>query len=242
MLGRGVGRVELRDHRVADPTLERGAGQLAGVVATQVPRHRLEPCEGVHGGPRLDPVLGQAQGQDRVLERHRGGRALLLDPRVDPVGVGRERPAGLRLEHGELLLGHPAPAHRADHLVGLDAGLAHELGEAAGGDVPAGVHLEEAVLRLHIALRPHEVAHGVGVDVGDALGVPQHVDVTGQSPDLERPVGLGKGAAPLAEDDPGEHHDEHDDEGQRHVEAAAYLTREGHPARLDASDGERGMR
>ena len=121
--------------------------------------------------------------------------AVLLEVGVDAVRVGRERVAGLGVEQRPLLLRDPAPAHRADVLVGLEAVLAEQLGEPAGRHVAADVHLEEPVLRGHEALRAHQVGVGVGVDLGDPVVVADHLDLRVESRELELAVGVGHRSA-----------------------------------------------
>ena len=98
----------------------RAAGHLVVVVAAQVPGHRLEPGQRVDRRPLLDPVVRHLLAQHGVLERHLGRGARAGDVGVDAVGVGLQvlprRGGQLR----QLRLGDPAPAHRPDHLVGLE--------------------------------------------------------------------------------------------------------------------------
>ena len=65
----GVGRVELLDPLdVLDRAVDPGAGQLVVVVAAQVPRHRLEPGDGVRRRPRLDPGQRCAEAEHGVVQ------------------------------------------------------------------------------------------------------------------------------------------------------------------------------
>ena len=128
-------------------------------------------------------------------------RRLVGEVGVDPVGVRLERGAGLRLDQRELLLGYPPPAHRADVFVGLQRVLAEQLGQPPGSGVAADVHLEEPLLRVHEALRAHQVLGGVGVDLRDAVLVADHLDLTGETRQLQRAAGLRQGPADQHEPD-----------------------------------------
>ena len=198
---------------VHDPG-QAGPGELGVEVAAQVPRHRLEPGQRVQRGPLLDPVVRQLGGQDGVLEGEvgrvsRGGQVV-----VDPVGVRRQVPPGGRSQPRQLLLGDLSPPHRPDHLVGVQARLADELGEAPGRDVPAQVHLEEAVLRRDEPLGPEQVDGVAGVDVRHAACVADDRDIGPQPFQRDGPARLRPGPA----DQPGSHDragDEgHDDEDE----------------------------
>ncbi len=170
----GVGVVHAREH----------PADLVVHVAAQVPGHRLEPGQRVDRRPVLGGVVEPAEPQQGVLRGDLAG-AVLGEVGVDAVGVRLERLPGPRLEQCQLTLGHPAPAHRPDHLVGVEGLLAEQLGEPAGRHVAAQVHLEEALLRLDVALRHHQVVQGVGVELRHAVLVADHLDRTGQARHLE---------------------------------------------------------
>ncbi len=121
---------------------------------------------------------------------------MLGEPGVDPLRVGLEVLLGVGVEKGvELLLGHLAPAHGADHGIGVDLAVAEHLGEPARGDVPPDVHLPEPVLGLDVALGAEEVLGAVAVELGDAVGVPLHVDRRAQARHLDAAVDLREGRA-----------------------------------------------
>ena len=83
-----------------------GPADLVVHVAAQVPRHGLEPGEGVDRGPRLRPVAEAAGVEDRVLDRDVGG-VPVLEVGVDALGVLLQRGPGLRLDQRELLARRP---------------------------------------------------------------------------------------------------------------------------------------
>ena len=215
----GVRRVQLGDLGVGVVDPRQHPVDLVLHVAAQVPRHRLEPGERVDRGPVLRRVVEPAEPQQGVL-RGELARAVLGEVGVDAVGVRLERLAGPRLEQRQLPLGDPAPAHRPDHLVGLERLLAEQLGEPPGGDVPAHVHLEEPLLGLHVALRQHQVVHRVGVQLRDAVLVADHLDRAGQARHLELAGGLRQRATDHG--DAGDrHHDQQQDEPGRDVRRPA---------------------
>ena len=230
--GVGVRREDLGQPLLAERPGEAGAGQLVVVVAVQVPGHRLEPGQGVHRRPRLDPVVRHLLAQHGVLERHPGGGAHGGDVGVDPVGVGLEvlprRGGQLR----QLGLGDSSPAHRPDHLVGLQATGADHLGEPARGDVPAQVHLEEPVLGGDVALGPEQVLGVVGVDLRHALLVAQHVHRRREPTHVQRARGLGERAADQPDPDHRDDDGDDDHEGDQGHSDTAGSSHAGHPARL----------
>ena len=184
-LGHLLGRVVGRDQGALDLLVE---------VALQVPRHRLEPGQGVDRRPRLGPVVEAAQAQHGVLHGDLGG-TVCLEVGVDAGGVRLQRRAGLRLQQRQLLLGDAAPAQGADELVGLQGVGPEELREPAGRDVPAHVHLVEALLRVHVALRGHQVGQRVAVQLRDPVVVADHLHLGAQARHLDRAVDLREGPA-----------------------------------------------
>ena len=240
------GRREVREDHLdlvgGEGRAEPGPGQLVGVVASQVPRHRLEPRDGVDGGPLLDLVARHLEAQHGILQRHVARVAHGGDVVVDTVRVGVEVLPRLRRQGRQLLLGDVAPTKGADDLVGLDPRRADELGEPAGRDVAAEVHLEEAVLRGDEALGPEEVVRGVGIDLGHTLLVPDHPDLGAETVELD----LARDLWPRLTHDPrpgdDEHADDEDDEDedtQPHPSdhpGALHPARLGHGTRSEAQD------
>ena len=204
----GVRRVELLDlgRRVVGE--REHPVDLVGHVAAQVPRHRLQPGQRVDGRPRLGGVVEAAGAEHGVLDGELGGAAR-VEVGVDAVGVRLERGAGLRLDHRELLLGDPPPAHGPDELVGLERGVAEQLREPAGRHVPAHVHLEEPLLRVHEALRAHQVLERVAVQLRDAVVVADDRDRALQPGQVQLAVGLRE--RPPGQDDAGDQADDEDE-------------------------------
>ena len=170
----GVGREQLGDLRRGPGRRHQAALDLVVHVAAQVPRHRLEPGDGVRRRPVLDLVVGVLQPEHGVLQRDLR-RRVPVQVGVHAVAVGLQVGERLRLEPGQLLLRDPAPPHRPDRLVRLEGGLAEHLREPARGGVPADVHLEEPVLGLHEPLRVEQVVAGPGVDLRDPVVVAEHL-------------------------------------------------------------------
>ncbi len=173
-----VGEREVRVEALGpvDPDLrgDQAALDLLLHVAAQVPRHRLEPCDGVGRGPRLDLVPAVGQAEDDVLKGQLAV-GLALEVGVDALGVRVERRARLGRQQRQLLLGDPPPAEGADEGVRRRRGLAQHLREPAGGHVPADVHLPEPVLGVHEALGEEQVVAAGRVDLRDAVGVAHHL-------------------------------------------------------------------
>src|SRR5665811_2414771 len=90
MGGGRVWREDLRKSGRGDGRHQAGTGELVVVVATQVPRHRLEPGQGVCWRPWLHPIVREALSEDRVLHAHVVRAAGLGDVGVDPVGISLE--------------------------------------------------------------------------------------------------------------------------------------------------------
>ena len=172
-------RVRVLRVQVLDPLPGQAGGEqdrpggLVDHVATQVPRHRLEPGEAVDRIPRRDPVPAVGQPQQRVLQAGRR-TGVLVQPGVHTGRVVLQVPPGLRGEDEPFLFSDAAPAHRAKVPVGLHLGPAEQLGEPAGGQVPAEVHLPEPFLRVHVSLRGEQVVGAVRVHLRDGLRVAVH--------------------------------------------------------------------
>ena len=112
----GVRREQLGDLLGRPGRRHQAALDLVVHVAAQVPRHRLEPGDGVRRRPVLDLVVGVLQAEHGVLQRDLRRRVRVRGRR----SRRRCRPAGRPAspaEPGQLLLRDPAPAHRPDRLV-----------------------------------------------------------------------------------------------------------------------------
>ena len=130
VLGERVVRVELQRPRAAHRRGVLDPVHLVVGVAAQVPGDGLAPREGVDRGPRLDRATAAGQAKHQVLQAELG-RAPVGDVGVHPVRVGLQHLLALRAGRAPLLLGHPAPPHRAQVLVGVQLALADQLGDAA---------------------------------------------------------------------------------------------------------------
>ena len=219
MVVEGVVRVEVRQAVRLQVRGEEGAGGLVLDVRAQVPRHRLEPGDGVRGSPGLGLIAAVLQTQDRVLKGQAAARAL-LQVRVHPGGVGLVVTAGILRQSVDLLLSRAVPAQRAEEGVGGDLGLAEELGQAPGGHVPAEVHLPEAVLRVDVSLGAEQVVRAGGGEGGDTVGVALDGDVCGETVDGDGAVRLREGAVDGPDEDGRDHDGECDGGGERPQEHA----------------------
>ena len=156
---------------------------------------------GSHSSGALDVQL---HPEHRVLDGDRA-RVPAVEVGVDAVRVGLERVARALLQQAPLLLGHPAPPERPDHLVRGERVLvlADQLRQPPRRHVAAVVHLEEAVLRGHVALRPEQVLRRRRGDRRDPAVVAR-----------DRHVGVEPGQLLLARDL--RQRPSHDDDGRDH--------------------------
>src|SRR5660397_188140 len=171
-----------------------GALDLVGEVAAEVPRHHLDPGEGVDGSPRLRliPTIGQAQDGVFQAQLRLGAGA---EVGVDSLRVGLERCPCLRPDQLQLLLRRACPPQRAQELIRLQLRLPEHLRQASAADMAPEIHLVEAILGVYVALSEEKVVLGVRVDVGNPVLIPYYLRLRVQAGELQSAVRLRKGAA-----------------------------------------------
>ena len=164
---RRVRREEFR-HLFRGKRLEQdGTLDLIVHITSQVPGHGLGPGKCVDRGPGFRFVIGGQDLQDAVFQADR--RTLVVrQVGVHAISIGIQDGKRFWVIACQLLLGHLAPAQRAQEGVGFHLFAAEHLGEPSGTGVPPEVHLPETVLGMHKSLCHEQVVLGGGIDVRDA--------------------------------------------------------------------------
>ena len=108
---------------------------------------------------------------------------VVVEVGVDAVGVGLQAARVSGLQQRQLLLGDPAPAHRADELVDLEGVLAEHLRRAG----PAVMCRRTSISKKRSCActypwAQHQVVGGVGVQLRDAVVVAHHRRPSPSSP------------------------------------------------------------
>ena len=143
---------------------EARAAHLVLEVVAQVPGHHLEPDQAVGGPPGLGLVAEQNE-----LRRQQAGAGLQIG--VHALGIGLEDRLRVGREHLEVPLGDTVDAERAQELVRLDGGLAHDLRKPRLADPALHLQLPEPVLRVDVAHGEGGVPRRARIDVRDRMRV-----------------------------------------------------------------------
>ena len=129
------------------------------------------------------------QFDDGVLEAEVRGR-LCFEVGVNALCVRIDDGLGLLRLHLVLSVRETAPPECSDERIGFELGISEHLRQSPVGDVSPEVHLEEPVLCVDISLCDEQVVGSIGIDMGDTHRIPNHLNLTIETSDLDRSLSL----------------------------------------------------